>query len=121
MIKNIDNKLKIFRNSEKETMMKSLLIMCFIISVLAFPGCTATIQVKNSLDNLSDEEIKAYNSDPNNIDKIVCTIETPIGPRIFKRVCRKESSIDEGRRLDLRTLETIQTGSTHNTYIRGGE
>jgi hypothetical protein len=97
---------------------KSLLIMYILIVGLAFLGCTSTHQTIN-LNKLSNEAIEAYNSDPNNTDKIVCKDEESIGTRIPKRVCRKQSSIDERTRRDQRTIEEIQAGATHTT--RRGE
>lgn len=99
--------------------MKSLLIAYLLIVGLAFLGCTSTQQVAN-LSKLSDKEIEAYNSDPNNTDKIVCKNEEYIGTRIPKRVCHMKSSIDERSRQDQRTIEEIQAGATHTTR-RGGE
>ena len=98
--------------------MKSLLIVYLLIVGLTFLGCTSTHQV-NSLNKLSNEEIEAYNSNPNNTDKIVCKNEEYIGTRIPKRVCRMQSSIDERSRQDQRTIEEIQAGATHTT--RRGE
>ena len=98
--------------------MKSLLIVYLLIVGLAFLGCTSTHQV-TGLNKLSNEEIKAYNSDPNNTDKIVCKKETVIGTRVPKRVCRKQSEIDERARQDQRTVERIQSGSTHKTRKDG--
>ena len=118
MIKNIANKAKIFRKNEKEAVVKSLLIVYLLIVGLAFFGCTSTHQV-TGLNTLSDEEIEAYNSDPNNTDKIVCKYETAIGTRVPKQVCRKQSDIDERSRLDQRTVERVQSGSTLKTRKDG--
>ncbi len=95
-------------------MVKSLLIVYLLIVGLAFLGCTSTHQV-TGLNKLSDKEIEAYNSDPNNTDKIVCKNEAYIYSRIPKRVCRMQSSIDERIRQDQRTIEEIQAGATHTT------
>jgi len=75
---------------------------------LALLGCTATHQ-PTSLNDLSKEEIEAYNNDPKHTDKIVCKYETPIGSRISKRVCRLESTIEKRRQRDQQTVERIQT------------
>jgi len=99
--------------------MKSSLIVYILIAGLAFFGCTSTHQV-SGLNKLSDEEIKAYNADPRNTDKIVCEKETRIGTRVPKRVCRKQSEIDERARQDQRTTEEIQGESTHSTRKGGG-
>ena len=119
MIKNIANKAKIFWKNEKEAVVKSLLIVYLLIVGLAFLGCTSTHQVAG-LNTLSDEALEAYNSDPNNTDKIVCKYETAIGTRVPKRVCRKQSDIDERSRQDQRTVEEIQAGATHKTRKGGG-
>ena len=89
--------------------MKNLLILSLLIVGLAFLACTSVHQV-NSLDKLSNEEVAAYNSNPNNIDKIVCTNEMPIGTRVPKRVCRKASSIDDRTLQDQQTVRKIQSG-----------
>ena len=89
--------------------MKSLLILSLLIAGLTFLACTSVHQV-NSLNKLSNEEVAAYNSNPNNIDKIVCTVETPIGSRVPKRICRKASSIDDRTRQDQQTVQKIQSG-----------
>ena len=119
MIKNIDNKGKILWKNEKEAVVKSLLIVYLLIVGLAFVGCTSTHQV-TGLNTLSDEEIEAYNSDPNSTDKIVCKYETAIGTRVPKRVCRKQSSIDKRSRQDQRTVDEIKAGATHTTRKGGG-
>ena len=79
--------------------MKKLLILFFIIAGLAFSGCVTTSQTDSlnktkSLDKMSAKEIKAYNSDPNNSYKIVCTTETRPGTRLAKRVCSKQLKKD---------------------------
>lgn len=98
-----------------EVMVKNAVIVYLLIAGLAFSGCTSTIQGNNRLEGLTDEEIEAYNSDPSNTDKIVCTEEAPIGSRIPKRVCRKESAIDSRSRMDQQALEKIQAGSPPHT------
>jgi hypothetical protein len=69
------------------------------------------------LNRLSDKEIEAYNSDPNNTDKIVCKNEAYIDSRIPKRACRLQSSIDERTRQDQRNIEEIQAGATHTINL----
>ena len=86
--------------------MNKLFIIFFIIAVFSFLACTSTHQ-SNSLNKLSMKEIKAYNNDPNNTDKIVCKNETPTGSKIPKKVCRRESSIDNRSRKDQQTLENV--------------
>jgi hypothetical protein len=119
MIKNIDNEAKIFWKNRKEAVVKRLLIVYLLIVSLAFLGCTSTHQV-TGFNTLSDEEIEAYNNDPNNTDKIVCKYETAIGTRVPKRICRKQSEIDKRSRQDQRTLDEIQSESTHSTRKGGG-
>jgi len=70
-------------------------------------GCTTTHQ-PTSLNDLSKEEIEAYNNDPKHTDKIVCKYETPIGSRISKKVCRLESTIEKRRQRDQQTADKIQ-------------
>ncbi len=102
-----------------EAVVKNLLFVYLLVVGLAFFGCTSTHQV-TGLNTLSDEEIEAYNSNPNNTDKIVCSNEAQVGTRVPKRVCRKQSEIDERSRQDQRTIEEIQTGATHKTRKGGG-
>lgn len=99
--------------------MKNLVIVFFIISAIAFFGCTQSHQSIN-LNKMSNEEIEAYNSDPNNSDKIVCRTEQPIGSRIPERICRFESIIDERSRQDQRALENIQKKQGVGTVRDGG-
>ena len=87
--------------------MKRLLIGCLLIVGLALLGCATTNQA-TSLNRISNREIKAYNNDPNNTDKIVCKEETPIGSKIPRRTCRKESLIKRTTRQDRRAIEEIQ-------------
>ena len=102
-------------------MVKNLLIVFFIIAALSFPGCTST-QTHQSMNvnKLSNEEIKAYNNDPNNTNKIVCKSETPIGSRIPERVCRFESAIENRSRQDQRDLENFQKNQGIGTVRDGG-
>jgi len=90
-------------------MMKNLLILFLLVVVFAYFGCASTQQV-NRLNNLTDEQIAAYNSNPKNTDKIVCTKESQIGTRIPKRVCRKESAIAQRARADQQAVEKMQSG-----------
>jgi len=100
-------------------MVKNFWIVYLFLVVLAFPGCTSTHQT-NSLNKLSNEEVEAYNNDPNNTDKIVCRTETGIGTRLPKRACRFESTIDQRARQDQRALEKVQTTGIQNTRKGGG-
>ena len=84
--------------------MVRLIIGCLLIADLALLGC-ATTNPATSLNRLSNDEIEAYNNDPNNTDKIVCKYETPIGSRIEKKVCRKESVSNDRTRRDQQAFE----------------
>lgn len=99
--------------------MKSLLVAFLFISVLAFIGCTSTHK-SNDLSRFSNEEIEAYNNDPNNTDKIVCRTEKEIGSRIPKRICRFESAIANRSRQDQRGLKNIQNRQDIGTVRDGG-
>jgi len=101
--------------------MKSLFIVFLLMIGLAFFGCASTYPV-NGLNSLSDEEIEAYNSNPNNTDKIVCGKEEQIGTRVPKRICRKQSVMDERARQDQEIIRDIQIESTLGTTqtIGGG-
>jgi hypothetical protein len=90
-------------------MMKNLLILFLLVVGFAYFGC-ASSQQGNRLNNLTDEQIAAYNSNPKNTDKIVCTKESQIGTLIPKRVCRKESEIAQRAQADQQTVEKIQSG-----------
>lgn len=92
--------------------MKSIWVVCFLIVGLAFVGCTSAtypVQGLKGLNRLSNEEIDAYNNDPNNTDKIVCRKERQTGHRIPKRVCRKQSVIDEIARQSQDSIRSIQS------------
>ena len=102
-----------------EVMVKNFLIMYIIIVCLSFLGCTATHH-NNSLNKLTNEEIEAYNNDPNNTDKIVCRTESAVGSRIPARSCHMESAIDERARQDQQSLSTIQRTQTIGTMPEGG-
>ena len=99
--------------------MKSLFIVFILIVGLAFFGCASTPQVKG-LNDFTDEEIEAYNNDPNNIDKIVCREEKQIGTRVPKRVCHKQSTIDKRARQDQGIVQDIHSESTHYPIPEGG-
>jgi hypothetical protein len=90
-------------------MMKNLLILFLLVAGFACFGC-ASSQQDIRPNNLTDEQIAAYNSDPKNTDKIVCTKESHVGTLIPKRVCRKESEIAQRARADQQTVEKIQSG-----------
>lgn len=99
--------------------MKSVLIVYLAGMMLAFFGCTST-RPSGNLNKLTDQEIEAYNNNPMNADKIVCSTETGIGTRLPKRVCRFESSIDKRARQDQQTLDPIQKTGIQNTRKGGG-
>ena len=90
--------------------MKNILFVSLIILGLASFGCATATHQGINLNKITKEEVEAYNNDPNNIDKIVCVKETPIGTRVPKRVCRMQSSIDERARQDQRETQKIQSG-----------
>jgi hypothetical protein len=98
---------------------KNLLIPGLLIAGLTLFACTSVHQV-NSLDKLTNKEIAAYNSNPNNTDKIVCTNEASIGTRVPKRICRKESSIDDRTQADQQTVRKIQSGVLTRPIKSGG-
>ena len=104
---------------KKEAVVKSLVFVALFILALAFLGCTSAHQA-NNLNKLSNEEIEAYNNDPNHTNKIVCKTDADIGSRIPKRVCHMESSIDERARRDQQSLEIIQNRGIQNTRKGGG-
>ena len=99
--------------------MKKLLIMYLFFVCLTMIGCTTTHK-SSSFDKLTNEEIEAYNNDPNHTDKIVCRTETPIGSRVPKRVCRMESVIEQRARQDQHSVDTIQRTQTIGTIPESG-
>ena len=99
--------------------MKSLLFVFLLMVCFVFLSCASTYPV-NGLNSLSDEEIEAYNSNPNNTDKIVCTKEAQIGTRVPKRVCRKQSVMDARARQDQGMTRDIQIHQTIGTRDGGG-
>jgi hypothetical protein len=98
---------------------KNFLFIYFFVFCLTLVGCTTTNK-SSSFDKLTNEQIEAYNNDPNNTDKIVCRTETPIGSRVPKRVCRMESVINERARQDQQSVGTIQRTQTLGTMPESG-
>ncbi|MEE8397917.1 MAG: hypothetical protein V3S89_02850 [Desulfobacterales bacterium] len=88
-------------------MVKRLLIACVLIACIALLGC-ATADPAAGLNSLSKDEIKAYNNNPNNTDKIICRNENVIGSRISRRTCSKESIAKGRARKDRQAVEEIQ-------------
>jgi hypothetical protein len=115
----ITGKTEILEKNEREAMVKSLLIMCFIILSILFFSCTSPHRI-TSLNKLSKEEIEAYNNDPSNTDKIVCIKESPVGTRIPKKICRMQSTIDERTKKDQQSIQQIQTKGVQGTRKGGG-
>ena len=87
--------------------MRRLEIGCLLALCLFALGCAA-MQEKTRINNMTDEEVAAYNADPNNTDKIVCRKEKPTGSNIPRRVCRKQSWMDDRTDQDQREIETME-------------
>ena len=84
--------------------MRRFVFGCIIAIGLFVFGCAAA-QERARINNMSDEEVEAYNADPNNTDKIICKKEKPTGSNIPRRICRKQSWIDERAAHDQRVIE----------------
>jgi hypothetical protein len=63
------------------------------------------------LSKLSRKQVVAYNANPENTDKIVCTTEKPIGSNIPKRVCYWESKIKDRQNKDQQSLREIKNNA----------
>jgi len=90
--------------------MKKIFIVFILIAGFVLSGCASTSEA-DKLSKLSGKEIEAYNSNPDNTDKIVCRNEISTGTRIPKRVCHKQSSIAQRSRQDQDELQKIQSHS----------
>lgn len=94
--------------------MKRLIFWCiFVVGLTALIGCAtgkeqATKSQGDNISRFTAAEVKAYNADPRNTDKIVCKKEKPIGSNIPIRVCHRESSIENRTRRDQRTIVEMQ-------------
>ena len=86
--------------------MRNLLILFLIVTGFAVIGCKSAHKSAHqnlNLNKLSKAEIKAYNNDPNNKDKIVCKKEKPVGSNIPEKVCYKKSDIIKRSQADQQT------------------
>lgn len=94
--------------------MKKSIILFILITGFIFSGCATTPQDSSLIDinELSKKEIEAYNSNPNNTNKIVCKKEKPVGSNLPTRVCRMKASIDERSLSDQQELRRIQSQVT---------
>jgi len=95
--------------------MKRLMFWCVVvISLIALIGCaTGKEQTTKHLkgDNINEftsSEVRAYNADPKNTDRIVCRKEKPMGSIIPKRVCYRESLIEDRSQKDQRAIVEMQ-------------
>ena len=95
--------------------MKRLIFWCvFFISLTALIGCATgkeqeTKRLKgDNINEFTSAEVRAYNADPKNTDKIVCRKEKPLGSIIPKQVCYKKASMENRTRRDQRTIVEIQ-------------
>ena len=87
--------------------MERMIIGCLLIVGIVTVGCATTNSTKD-LNRLSKKEVAAYNANPENTDKIVCTKEKPIGSKIPKRVCHMESKIKDRQFRDQQVMQEIQ-------------
>lgn len=94
-------------------MKKLLIIFLLILAVFTFSGCAGTPEQANELNELSPEEIAAYNADPKNTDKIVCEKIRSTGTRVPQRVCLRQSTIDARNREAQEEMTRVQSGSKH--------
>ena len=90
--------------------MDRMIIGCLLILGIVTAGC-ATTNSTNDLNRLSKKQIAAYNANPENTDKIVCTREKPVGSNIPKTVCRKESKIVDRQFKDQEAMKEFIRGA----------
>ncbi len=94
--------------------MKRIIIGGLLIAGMLMAGCAATNSANSKkitkstsardLDGFSKKAIAAYNANPENTNKIVCTNEKPVGSSIPKRICHWESSIKDRQFQDQQVL-----------------
>jgi hypothetical protein len=92
-----------------------MIIGCLVVMGIFAAGCATTNSTNdvnrfsrdNDLSRLSKKEIAAYNANPDNTDKIVCTSEKPVGSNIPVRECHFESKIKERQEKDQQALREI--------------
>jgi hypothetical protein len=92
--------------------MARLLIGFILIVSFTLIGCTTTTNPTIDWNRFSNNEVKAYNNDPNNTDRIVCKYEAVIGSHIERRVCYKESAMRKRSRSDRQALGDLQRQSS---------
>lgn len=100
--------------------MKHIIVACLLIVGFVAAGCATTkstqdlsrISKADDLSKLSRKEIAAYNANPDNTDKIVCTTEKPVGSHIPQRVCHWDSAMDIRRDQDQRAMKAIQNSTS---------
>ena len=91
--------------------MERMIIGCLLIVGIVTAGCTTTNSAYD-LNRLSKKEIAAYNANPENTDKIVCTNYKPVGSNIRKKECHLESKIKDRRLQDQQALQGIQRNTS---------
>ena len=87
--------------------MERMIIGCLLIVGIVTVGC-ATTNSTYDLNRLSKKEVAAYNANPENTDKIVCTKEKPVGSNRPRKECRKVSKIRDRQSQDQQALKEIQ-------------
>lgn len=94
--------------------MKRMIIGCLLMVAIFTVGCTTANSKRstNDLNSLSREEIEAYNANPENTDKIVCTEEKIVGSSIPKRVCHMESTIKDRQFKDQQALQDYKKNTS---------
>lgn len=96
----------------EETLMGRLLIGSILIVGFTLLGCATTTKPTTSLNDLSNDEIKAYNSDPNNTDRIVCEYKATVGTRIKKKTCYRESAMRKRSQSDQEAIQDLQRSAS---------
>ena len=101
---------------EKNAGILSVLVcLLFILS-----GCTTwtklverneRLQRKDEFADMSAAEIRAWNADPGNDEKIICRTEKPTGSNIPIRTCNWESEIRRRSQEDQRAITELQRGA----------
>ena len=93
--------------------MKRIVIGWLLIAGMLIVGCATTNSEKitvstRDLDGFSRKEIAAYNANPENKNKIICSNEKPVGSNLPKRVCRWESAIRDRESQSQAVMQDVQ-------------
>lgn len=86
--------------------MKNILLISFV--ALASAGC-ATNSNKTKAENLSNDQIAAYNARVEESKRIICRNEKPLGSNISERKCYTVSQLKQREQNDKERLRNDQS------------